>query len=119
MRLVKSTKLRESDGQLKIRSRIISVRLDRPSTPGDRLLPTAQKVLREAHVSHPDKRYRIAGAATQSLSNMSLCFFGATDKYLAKSDSAFGACDISVQRQRMLAFGDALSSTLRPYVDES
>ena len=42
MRLVKSTKLREGGGQHKIWMRIISVGLDRPSKPRDRLLPTAE-----------------------------------------------------------------------------
>jgi hypothetical protein len=41
MRFVKSTKLRKGGGQLKICSRIVSVGLDRPSTPRDRLLKTA------------------------------------------------------------------------------
>jgi hypothetical protein len=89
MCLVKSTKLREGEGQLKIRSRIIWIHLDRTSTPCDRLLPTPQQVLRQAHVSHPDKSHRIARAEAQGLSNVSLCFFGTADIYLAKSDSAF------------------------------
>ena len=53
MRLVKSTKLREGGGRQKIRSRIISVGLDRPSKPRDRLLITAEDELRDAHVSLP------------------------------------------------------------------
>jgi hypothetical protein len=119
MCLVKSTKLREGKGQLKIRSRIIWIRLDRTSTPCNRLLLTPQQVLRQAHVSHPDESRRIARAEAQGLSNVSLCFFGAADIYLAKADSAFGSSEISIQRQRMFAFGDAHSSTLRPYVDKS
>ena len=39
---------------------------------------------------------------------MSLRFFGATDKNLAKSDIGVGAGKISIQRQRMFTFGDAL-----------
>ena len=41
-RLVKSTELREGGRQLKYAGGIISVGLDRPSKPRDRLLPTAE-----------------------------------------------------------------------------
>jgi hypothetical protein len=60
MRLVKSIKLREGEGQLKICSRIISVGLDRSSAPCDRLLPTAEMVPRQALVSERDISRRIA-----------------------------------------------------------
>ena len=46
-RLVKSTKLREGGGQLEICWRVISVGLDRPSKPRDRLLVTAEVELRD------------------------------------------------------------------------
>ena len=99
--------------------RIISVGLDRPSKPRDRLLPTAEVVLRKARVSHPDVSHRIARTEAQGLGNVSLGFFGATDKNLSKSDSGMGAGEISIQRQRMFAFGDALRSALGEYVDKS
>ena len=43
---------------------------------------------------------------------MSLGFFGATDEYLAKSDSGLRRRQISIQRQRMFTFGDALAARL-------
>jgi|SRR5271165_2300371 len=46
MRLVESTKLREGGAQHKMWLRIISVGLDRPSKPRDRLVPAAELVLR-------------------------------------------------------------------------
>lgn len=88
MRLGKSIKLREGEGQLKICSRIISIGLDRPSAPCDRLLPTAEGVLRQALVSQRDISRRIARAETKDLANVSLGFFGATDKYLANPTAA-------------------------------
>ena len=54
MRLVQSTKLREGGGQLEIWKRIVPVRLDRPSTPCDRLL--------ERNAGLPEDR-RIVGTA--------------------------------------------------------
>ena len=49
---------------------------------------------------------------------MSLCFFGATDENLAKSDSGMGVGEISIQRQRMFTFGDALRGALGAYLDK-
>jgi hypothetical protein len=51
--LVEAAKPRQGSAQVKICSRIISVGLDRPSTPSDRLLPTAEVVLRDARAHHP------------------------------------------------------------------
>ena len=107
-RLVKSTKLREGGGQIKMCDRIISVGLDRPSIPRNRLLVTAEVELRHARDIHPDVSHRIARTEAQGLGNVSLCFFGATDKNLTKSDKGMGAGEISIQRQRMFTFGDAL-----------
>ena len=67
MRLVKATKLRERGGQHEMRCRIISVGLDRPSKPRDRLLLTAEVVLRDARDGHPDISHRIARTEAQGL----------------------------------------------------
>ena len=69
-------------------------------------------------MSHPDVSQRIARTEAQGLGNVSLCFFGATDENLAKSDNGMGAGEISIQRQRMFTFGDALRSALGEYVDK-
>ena len=50
---------------------------------------------------------------------MSLCFFGATDKNLSKSDKGMGDGEISIQLQRMFTFGDALSSAPGQNVDKT
>ena len=49
MRLVQATKLGEGGSQMKICQRIISIGLDRPPKPRDRLLVTAEVELRDAH----------------------------------------------------------------------
>jgi hypothetical protein len=49
---------------------------------------------------------------------VSLCFFGATNESLAKSDQGMGAGEI-IQRQRMFAFGDALCRALGAYFDKT
>ena len=68
---------------------------------------------------HPDVSQRIARTEAQGLDNVSLCFFGATDKNLAKSDKGMGVGEISIQLQRMFTFGDALRSALGEYLDMS
>ena len=95
MRLVQSTKKRESGGQIEIHCRIISIGLDRPSKPLDRLLPTAEMVLRIARNRHPDVSQRIARAEAQCFGNVGLCLVGATDENLTVSDYRTGAGEIS------------------------
>ena len=119
MRLFPSTKLGEGGGQQKIRRRIISVGLDRPSKPRDRLVPTAEVDLRNAHEMHPDVSHGIARTEAQGLTNVSLRFVGATDENLTKSDTGMGAGKISIQLQRMFTFGDALCRALGQDFDKS
>ena len=61
-RLVQSTKMRESATQNKMWMREISVRLDRPSKPRDRLLPKAEVILRDARYIHPKPRAKVRTA---------------------------------------------------------
>ena len=74
-------------GQQKIWVRIISVGLDRPSKPRDRLLLIAELVLRQTRASHPNVSQRIARTEAQGLGNVSLGFFGAAYQNLSKSNS--------------------------------
>ena len=75
--------------------------------------------LRKARNTHPDVSICIARTEAQGLGNVSLCLFGATDENLAKSDYGMGGGEISIQRQRMFTFGDALCGTLGQYLDKS
>ena len=118
-RLVKPTKLRQGGAHRKILMRIISVGLDRPSKPRDRLLPKAEKILRDARLSHPGIGHRIARTEPEGLDNVSLGFFGATDEDLTKSNRCMGGGEISIQLQYMLTLGNALRSALGHYVDKS
>jgi hypothetical protein len=59
----------------------------------------------------------IARTEAQGLTDVSLCFFGATNKDLTKSDERMGAGKISIQRQRMFTLGDAVRSALGEYID--
>src|SRR5277367_5298518 len=96
-----------------------SVGLDRPSKPRDCLVVKSEVVLRDARVAHPIVSHRVARTEAQGLDNVSLGFFGATDINLAKSDIGMGVSQISVQRQRVFTFGDALCGALGDYVEKA
>ena len=87
--------------------RVIPVDLERPSIAWDGLIPEAKTVLRESRLSQPNISQRVARAEGQRLLNVSLRVFGATDKNLSQADLGMGVGEISVQRQRIFAFGDA------------
>jgi hypothetical protein len=111
--------LSEGGGQPEISLWKISVGLDRPAKPRDRLLPTAEVELRRARNGHLDVSQRIVRTEAQGLNNVSLCFFGVTDASLSNTNKVMGAGEISIERQRMFAFGDALHGAPREYVDKS
>ena len=75
--------------------------------------------LRHTRHIHPEVSHCIARTQAQRLSNVSLCFLGATDTNLAKSDKVMGVSEISIQRQSMLTFGYALCPTLGANLDKS
>ena len=98
MRLVNSIKLRKGGGQHEIWKRIISVGLDRPSRPSDRLLVTTEVEFRYAPDTHPGVCQRIARAEAEGLANVCLSFFCATDKNLTSSYKGMGLGEISIER---------------------
>jgi hypothetical protein len=112
MRLVESTTMRERDSQNKMGMREISVGLDRPSNPRDRLLPKAEVILRHARYIPPIVSHRLARTEPQGLADVSLRLFGATDEDLTKANKGTGVGKISIKRQRMFTFSDALCGAL-------
>src|SRR5271154_5307067 len=117
--LIKASKLREAGTQHKIYIRKISVGINRPPIPRDCLLPTAEVEVREARPAHPNVSIRIARTEAQSLRNVSLCFFGATDENRTESNICMGFRKISIKLKRVFTFGDAFCGALGPYVDQS
>src|ERR1700677_163859 len=119
MGLVWATKLRKGGAQHKIDIRKISVGLDRPPVPTDRLLPTAGAEVCEARPAHPDVSIRIARTEAQTFGDVSLCFFGATDENLTEANISMGVRKISIKLKSAFTFGDAFCGALGPYIDES
>ena len=62
---------------------------------------------------------RIAWAEPQGLNNVSFGFFGATDEYLAEPDVGMCRGKISIERQCMFTFDDALHSAIGRHADHS
>ena len=68
---------------------------------------------------HPAVSHRITRTETQGLANVSVHFFGTTDKNLTKPYIVVGKGEISIQRQRMFTFRNALYRSLGHYVDKT
>ena len=83
------------------------------------MVPGAELCLRIARETLPGIGIGIARTEAKGLTDVSLCFFGATNESLAKSDQGMGAGKISIQCQRMFKFGDALRRALGAYLDKT
>ena len=104
---VESAKPREGRGEEKMRNgkfRLVSIARRSHATASS----DAEVVLRNARVGQPDIGHRVGRTEAQRLVNMSLCVSGSPGKDLSQSDRAVGVGEISIQRQRMLTFSDAL-----------
>ena len=62
---------------------------------------------------------RIARTEVQSLGNVNLGFFGATYKDFCQSNTKMRVGEISIQLQRVLAFGNAVRCAPGHHVDKS
>src|SRR5580704_4809557 len=60
---------------------------------------------------------RIVRAEPQGLKNVIVRFFSVTNVNFTQPDKSMGLGKISIQRQRVLTFGDALRGSLGHYVD--
>src|ERR1700733_15266673 len=107
IRLARAAELRERGSQRKMHKREISVGLDCPLKPRDRLVPGAELVLRIARETLPGIGIRIARTEAKGLTDVSLCFFGATNESLAKSDKAW-------ELARFRSSANACSSSAMP-----
>src|SRR5262245_62161123 len=98
-----------------MRAWMISVDLDRATEPRDRLLVRAELQLGEAREHHPNIGVDIARTEAECLSDMGLSLFAATEKILCDTDGRVRVGQVSIQRQCLLAFSNAL----RPAVVEN
>ena len=62
---------------------------------------------------------RVARTEAQGLNNVTLCFFGATDKKLTEPDGGIGVSKISILTQSMFTFGDPLGGAPHQNIDNA
>ena len=86
--------------------------LDRAIQPRDCFLVTTQAQLGERREQHPNACGGVAGTDPQRFEDMALGLVKAAGKILAHADPCVGGGQISVNRQRPLAFGDALGGAV-------
>ena len=97
----------------------ISVDLDATAQPSDRFL-----VGMSCNLAMPTNIIQlvsedIARREAKRLVDMGLGLLAATEKIFGKTDERVRAGQISIQRQRLLAFGDALSRAVRKNLDDA
>ena len=117
MRFLDPIKMGERSGQSEMRIWVVSVGLDGTSKPCDRLIPTTQVIFRGAGVVHPKVSQRIARAEPQGLQNVIVRVFSAANVDFTQPGESMGKDKISIQRQGVRTFGDALCGSLGHYVD--
>src|SRR5262249_9163530 len=106
-RLLQPAEMRQRGGELEMRERIISVQFDTATVPHDSVLVSTDQQLGDAREVHPGISEAIARAKPERFVNMALGFLGATKIKLGETNICVSGGQISIQRQRALAFGNA------------
>src|SRR6476469_8466971 len=102
-----------------MRAWMISVDLDRATEPCDRLLVGAELQLGEAREHHPNESLRITRTEAECLLDMGLSVPAATEKILGATDVGVRISSVSIQRQCLLAFSNALGRAVCEHFDVS
>ena len=73
----------------------------------------------QAARSHPGVGQHVPWTEAQGLGDVRFGFFGAADENLTESNGGMSVGEISIQRQRVFAFGDALGGAPGPDLDNA
>src|SRR6516164_7819992 len=111
--LIQLTDKRQGGREIEMRHGIIAVGLKAAAQPNTRFGVGALPKFGEADKQTPDIDACIAGRETERLLYMGFSFPAPTEKKLRSPDVRVRAGQIPIQRQRPLAFGDALSRAVR------
>jgi hypothetical protein len=98
---------------------VIWIGLDAPAKPSDRFRIGTHLRLSEADTVHPPEGVDIARRKAERFLNMSLGIRAATEKRLGPTDASVGIGQISIERQRALAFGYTFGRAVCEYVDDA
>jgi hypothetical protein len=91
----------------------VPVGLRAPAQPNNRFGVGAVRKFGETDIHRPDVDAGIAGREPERLLGMGFGFCALTEKELRSPDIRVRSGQIPIQRQRPLAFGDALSRAVR------
>ena len=92
---------------------LIWVGLNAPAQPCDGFCVGPELRFGNADTVDPSKRIDIAGREAERLVDMGLGFRAATEKNLGPTNASVSVGQISIQRQCLLAFGDAFGRAVR------
>ena len=90
--LSQSAQMGEADSEPQVRHRVVSIGFDSTAQPRNRLFVAAEDKLSDARHRHPYMRARIARTESERLSDVSLGFFGTTNKILGVADRCMSTC---------------------------
>jgi hypothetical protein len=110
---------RERSGEIEMRHWLIWIGLDAPADPRDRFRVGTEMQFEHADTELPTEGADIARREAERLVDVGLGFPAATEKKLRPTDENMSVCQISIQGQRLLAFGDALGCTVCLDVDDA
>src|SRR5208282_189449 len=97
----------------------VSVGVDRPSQPRNRLLVVAEMEFRVARGAQLKIGQSVAGTKTDRLLDMSLGFLAATDEMFGNTYKTVSEGQISIERECALAFGNAPSGAICEDLDNA
>ena len=97
---------------------MVTVNLDGATQAFDRLLVRSKLQLGETGERHPAMGAPVPRTEAKRFLDMNLGFLAATHNILGESDGSVSPCQISIQRQRSFAFGNALWYALGIDLDE-
>src|SRR6266478_646167 len=98
-----------------MRDGIIPVCVEAPAHPDDCFGIGTELRLGKADPYHPSRSLGVARRKAECLVDMRFGFCASTKKILGEADMSMSPGQIAIQRQRLLAFSDALSYAVRKH----
>ena len=118
-RFVQPSEPRECGREIEMRDGNIPVCVEAPVHPEDCFGIGTKLRLGKAHIKHPPVCKGIARRKAECLVDVSFSLCASTKEILGKADISMSAGQIAIQRQRLLAFGDAPRCAVRKYLREA
>src|SRR5262249_43961197 len=108
-RFVQLSEPREHGREIEMRDGIIPICVEAPAHPDGCSGIVTELRLGKANIYHPAGGNGVAGREAECLVDVSFGFCASTKKELGQTDKRMSAGQIAIQRQRLFAFGDAMS----------